>query len=72
MRELTAGRPIVPVEHRDPVCGMAVSAKEAAPVMSYEGATYRFCSDGCREQFVRNPTHYVGPARMASTIERKD
>jgi trehalose synthase len=65
MQELAAGRPIVPAEQRDPVCGMAVSAEEAAPEVPYDGTTYRFCSGACREQFLRNPTHYVGRTRMA-------
>jgi len=60
MQELTAGRPIVPAEQRDPVCGMAVSAEEPAPEVPYAGTMYRFCSGTCREQFLRDPTHYVG------------
>lgn len=59
MQELAAGRPIVPVERRDPVCGMAVSADETAPEATFGEMTYRFCSDGCRRQFVRDPAHYV-------------
>jgi trehalose synthase len=59
MQELAAGRPIVPVEHRDPVCGMSVSVDGAAPEARFAEATYRFCSDACREQFLRDPAHYV-------------
>ena len=43
MQELAAGRPIVPVEHRDPVCGMSVSVDGAAPEARFADATYRFC-----------------------------
>ena len=57
MRELTAGRQVIPAEHRDPVCGMAVSLEEAAPEARYQNVTYRFCSDACREQFLREPKH---------------
>jgi trehalose synthase len=60
MKELAAGRPIVPTEHRDPVCGMSVSAEGAAPELQFEGATYRFCSDACRTEFLRDSEHYVG------------
>jgi trehalose synthase len=60
IQELAAGRPVVPLEHRDPVCGMSVSAEEPAPEAQFEGTTYRFCSGGCRNQFMRDPAHYVG------------
>ena len=61
MRELAAGRPVIPVEHRDPVCGMSVSPDEAAPEARYREVTYRFCSEACRAQFLREPQHYVPP-----------
>jgi trehalose synthase len=60
MRELAAGRPVVPTDHRDPVCGMSVSGVERAPEADFGGTTYRFCSGACREQFVRHPAHYLG------------
>jgi trehalose synthase len=59
MQELAAGRPILPAEQRDPVCGMSVSPEEPAPTVDFEGTTYRFCSQSCREQFLRSPAHYV-------------
>jgi len=49
----------VPVEHRDPVCRMSVSADGAAPEARFAETTYRFCSDACREQFLRDPAHCV-------------
>ena len=63
MQELAAGRPVIPAEHRDPVCGMSVSPDEAAPEARYHDVTYRFCSDACREQFLREPRHYVARTR---------
>jgi trehalose synthase len=59
MQELAAGRPIVPAEQRDPVCGMSVSTEAPAPEGVFGGATYRFCSESCREQFRRQPEHFV-------------
>jgi YHS domain-containing protein len=38
---------------------MSVSADGAAPEARFAEATYRFCSDACREQFLRDPAHYV-------------
>jgi YHS domain-containing protein len=65
MRELAAGRPVNPVAHRDPVCGMAVSLEETAPAARYQNVTYRFGSDACREQFLREPKHDVGRTQTA-------
>jgi Cu+-exporting ATPase len=59
MQELAAGRPIVPAEHRDPVCGMSVGVDGAAPEARLADVTYRFCSDACRAQFLRDPRHYL-------------
>ena len=47
------------LQQRDPVCGMSVTPDEPAPEAIFNGTTYRFCSDSCREQFVRSPAHYV-------------
>ncbi|MEZ5318125.1 MAG: glycosyltransferase [Vicinamibacterales bacterium] len=63
MQELAKGRAIVAAERRDPVCGMAVSADEAAPEAAYQAVTYRFCSETCRGQFLRQPAHYIGHRR---------
>lgn len=39
---------------RDPVCGMTVSTQ--TPIQSrYEGTTYYFCREGCREKFDLDP-----------------
>lgn len=43
--------------HIDPVCGMAVSDESIKA--DYQGKSYYFCSDHCREQFIANPGNYV-------------
>ncbi len=40
-------------EHKDPVCGMMVSAKTAADHTKYKGKDYFFCARGCKEKFLR-------------------
>jgi adenylate cyclase len=47
----------------DPVCGMRIEAGDAAATAEYEGQTYYFCSEGCRQLFVSNPSVYgvLGP-----------
>jgi trehalose synthase len=59
MKDLAAGRRVVPPEGRDPVCGIAVPADSTTPEATYEGVTFRFCSDTCRSRFVRRPARYA-------------
>ena len=44
----------------DPVCGMRIDTDDAAATAEYEGTTYYFCSQGCHDAFVADPTSYVG------------
>lgn len=59
MQELAAGRTVVPAKQRDPVCGMSVTAEDRAPEAAVAGVTYRFCSEACRDHFLRDPAHYA-------------
>ncbi|MEB2312842.1 MAG: SCO family protein [Sorangiineae bacterium] len=43
----------------DPVCGMTVLASEDAPHALHDGKRYTFCSDACRERFVKEPARYL-------------
>jgi len=43
----------------DPVCKMEVDEETAATSCSYEGQTYYFCSQTCKEQFAQNPEKYT-------------
>jgi xanthine dehydrogenase accessory factor len=55
-----AARPGAPrsAESVDPVCGMVVAVGPGARSFSNGGATYYFCSAGCRAQFETNPAEY--------------
>jgi Cu(I)/Ag(I) efflux system membrane fusion protein len=47
---------------KDPVCGMDVSpakAEKAGRRSEFQGKSYYFCSDECKEQFDRSPEKYV-------------
>ena len=47
---------------KDPVCGMEVSpgkAEKAGLTSHYQGKTYYFCADECKEQFDKSPERYV-------------
>src|SRR3989454_6776503 len=51
-----------PTTVKDPVCGMDVEPGQAAGGHAeYDGATYWFCSLGCREKFAADPARYAAP-----------
>ena len=44
---------------RDSVCGVEVD-KETAPASSeYNGTTYYFCSEACKEEFDADPERFI-------------
>jgi Cu+-exporting ATPase len=46
---------------KDPVCGMTVNPATTAHHAEHAGATYHFCSAGCRTKFVAEPAKYLQP-----------
>jgi xanthine dehydrogenase accessory factor len=46
-------------EAADPVCGMTVTADASGRPLKHDGATYYFCSAGCRRAFENDPAAYV-------------
>jgi YHS domain-containing protein len=44
---------------KDPVCGMEVDEQQAAATAEHQGATYYFCSPGCKKAFEKEPQKYV-------------
>ena len=48
----------------DPVCGMNVAMKEGAVTTEYEGKTYYFCSEQCRDQFMEDPAAHMSEEGM--------
>lgn len=43
----------------DPVCGMTIKKDEAKFSYEYNGTTYYFCMEGCKDKFVENPEEYI-------------
>jgi len=43
----------------DPACGMEVDPLTASVTAEYDGQLYYFCSDGCREQFEKDPQRFA-------------
>ncbi len=50
----------------DPVCGMEVDTGTAKYKTLYKGKVYYFCSPMCKDEFEKNPEHYLthGPSGM--------
>jgi Cu+-exporting ATPase len=47
---------------KDPVCGMEIEVSDAVAQATYQGGSYYFCSEECRQKFEDNPGAYVGVA----------
>ncbi len=56
----------------DPVCGMSVDPAAAPAELNYEGHTFYFCSENCRQRFEADPAGYSAGAREASGMEQHE
>jgi YHS domain-containing protein len=45
----------------DPVCGMAVGPAGGGPRVDYDGETFHFCSEHCRDRFLSDPQTHAHP-----------
>jgi Cu+-exporting ATPase len=43
----------------DPVCKMEVNPASAEAQSEYEGQTFYFCSEACKQKFDANPQQYL-------------
>lgn len=43
----------------DPLCGRPLAPAAATPKSEYQGKTYYFCCDLCKQLFDREPQKYV-------------
>ena len=43
----------------DPVCGMDIDEDEAEARSEYQGRTFYFCSQSCKEQFDSDPESFA-------------
>ncbi len=46
----------------DPVCSMEIEERTAEFTSEYDGRTYYFCSEHCKEEFENDPEEYVAAA----------
>ena len=61
----TGSQPLPPDQATDPVCGMNVRTATAKTAV-YQGQSYYFCSQSCREKFEMTPHSYAKSASVAS------
>ena len=43
----------------DPVCGMQVNETKAVATSIYQGITYYFCAQACKNAFEKEPEKYM-------------
>ena len=56
----SAGRAEITAMEKDPVCGAELDAAAMeTKIEHFGGKTYYFCSDACREEFLRQPEEFV-------------
>lgn len=53
----------------DPVCDMELK-KENAIHAEYEGKTYYFCSEHCKEQFLKDPQKYSKAEKVVDPVAK--
>lgn len=63
----------------DPVCGMKIKKSDAKATYEYNGQTYYFCMEGCKEKFKTDPEKYAQKAEemvtcpvMGTKIKKSD
>ena len=49
---------------KDPVCGMTVDPEKARYRAEYEGRTYYFCAEHCKEKFEQDPSKYISEPQI--------
>jgi YHS domain-containing protein len=55
-----------PGQYRDPVCGMRTD--DSGRSVTYDGETYYFCSNRCKQSFEEHPTEFVGSQERTSDV----
>jgi YHS domain-containing protein len=55
----------------DPVCKSEVNVLSAEAQSEYDGLTFYFCSEECKEKFDRDPLQYLDETDLAEARARK-
>ena len=54
---------------KDPVCGMEVEPDDAAGESEFQGTTYYFCSNECKQKFDQKPQAFMKKTQKAGTAK---
>lgn len=54
---------------QDPVCKIVIEKNKAKTSFDYKGRTYFFCSEECKEEFIKNPEKYMLKPRKPENSE---
>jgi len=57
---------------KDPVCGMQVDENKAPATSSYQGKTYSFCGQECKDKFDREPQRYAHSGQQGQSSEQQN
>ena len=57
---------------RDEVCGMTITAEQAAATVEMYGNTYYFCSERCRRKFEEHPGWFVAVPGQHDASEARE
>lgn len=47
----------------DPICKMTVDEQKASATSVYQGKTYYFCAEACKQAFDKNPEKYTAASQ---------
>lgn len=53
---------------QDVVCNMQVDGDDAPDTCVYKGKTYYFCSEGCKDRFLKNPELFIADIKKKTDI----
>ena len=54
---------------KDPVCGMTIDSATAAGSSTHQGATYYFCSAGCKKKFDADPSKFASGQKAGGAAQ---
>ena len=49
----------IPINYKDPVCGMSLQDNDDPYNWKYKGSTFTFCSYNCKKTFMMNPEKFT-------------
>lgn len=54
----------------DPVCKMTIESSTAAAQAKFNGVTYYFCMQGCKDAYLANPKKYLPKKGLFARLKK--